>query len=153
MPTAFVREVLLPRDPQQQPALAPDACRYVLQVRRSPVHGWGLFTTERIPARRRVIEYGGQRISASEVLRRRLRPQLFIVRLDPNTFIDGAIDGTGAECANQGCAPNLLARRRGARLYLVSTRPIDAGEELLWNYNLAGPAPWRCGCGAAGCRG
>ena len=66
MPTAFVREVLLPRDPQQQPALAPDACRYVLQVRRSPVHGWGLFTTERIPARRRVIEYGGQRISASE---------------------------------------------------------------------------------------
>jgi len=151
VPTDFVREVLLPHDRGRQPALDADASRFSLAVRRSPVHGWGLFSAEPIPARRRVIEYAGQRITASEAWRRRLRPQLYIVRLNATTFIDGAVDGSGAEWANQGCEPNLRASRRGSRLFLVSTRRIEAGEELLWHYAIAGGAGWRCHCGAPTC--
>jgi SET domain-containing protein len=151
--TAFVREVLLPGGPDPVPRIDSAACRFRLRFGRSVIHRWGVFAAEPIPARRRVIEYTGQKIGIEETWRRRVRPHLYIFWAGPKTAIDGAIGGSGAEYINHGCEPNLVARVRGGRVTLVSRRRIPPGEELLLDYRIRGGPPLACRCGAPSCRG
>jgi len=152
--TAFVREVVIPGGPDAVPRLDPGACRFALTSGRSPIHRWGVFAAEPIPARRRVIEYTGQVIDAKEAWRRRIRPHIYLFWTGPGRAIDGAIGGSGAEFINHGCEPNLVARVRRGRVMLVSRRRIEAGEELLCDYQLIGGAAiLACRCGAPSCRG
>lgn len=152
MPTPFVRDVLLPAHPDRQPVLDASACSVPLEIRRSPIHGWGLFAAAPIPAGHRIIEYTGQLIDDAEAERRRPRPLMFLLRLGPNRLIDGGIGGSGAECSNHACQPNMVARRDGERAILFSARPIAAGEELVWDYGMMGGTPFRCECRAPDCR-
>jgi hypothetical protein len=152
--TAFVREVVLPGGPDKVPRLDPDACRFRLTWGHSPIHRWGIFASEPIPRRRRVIEYTGEKIDRAEAYRRRIRPHVYVFLVGPRRAIDGAIGGSGAEFINHGCEPNLVARVRGGRVTLVSLRPVGAGEELLLDYQLTGDVPWmECRCGSRSCRG
>ena len=152
--TAFVREVLLPGGPWHQPRIDEAACRFRLRLDCSRIHRWGVYADEDIPARRRVIEYTGERICLGEGWRRRFRPQLYLFRCSTRRLIDGGIGGSGAEFVNHGCAPNLIARFDHRRVFLTSLRPIAAGEELLFDYHVRGDIdPIACVCGAAECRG
>jgi SET domain-containing protein len=152
--TAFVREVLMPGGPWHRPRLQPAACAFRLRIARSPVHRWGVFADEDIGARRRVIEYTGERISVREAWRRRLRPQLYLFRCSARRLIDGGIGGSGAEFINHSCAPNLIAGFHHRRVFLLSMRTIAKGEELLLDYHVRGAIdPIPCRCGASTCRG
>lgn len=151
--TRFAREVVIPAGPDRKPRLRRSACRFRLRWAASPVHGWGIFAAEDIPARRRVIEYTGERIGQAEVRRRSARPQVYHFWLGNRWALDGAIGGSGAEFINHSCEPNLVARMRGGRIWLVSVRPIATGEELFLDYHLTGPVLMKCHCGAPGCRG
>lgn len=152
--TAFVREVLMPGGPGHQPRIEPAACRFRLRVGDSAIHRWGIYADEDIPARRRVIEYTGQRITLREGWRRRLRPQLYLFRCSARRLIDGGIGGSGAEFVNHGCEPNLVARFDHRRVFYSSVRRIARGEELLLDYQVRGDiAAIPCRCGAAHCRG
>ncbi len=152
--TPFVRDVLLPGGPWDTPRLDPSACAFRLRLARSRIHRWGVYAGEDIPARRRVIEYTGERITLREGWRRRLRPHLYLFRCSARRLIDGAIDGSGAERINHGCEPNLVARFDHRRVFLLSLRPIAKGEELLFDYHVRGDIdPIPCRCGAATCRG
>ena len=152
--TAFVREVLLPGGPGEQPQLDPAACAFRLRVAESSIHRWGVYADEDIPARRRVIEYTGERITLREGFRRRLRPQLYLFRCSARRLIDGGIGGSGAEYINHGCAPNLIARFDHRRVHYASLRRITRGEELLVDYHVRGDIdPIPCRCGAPDCRG
>ena len=152
--TAFVRQVVLPAGPGKRPRIDVTQCRFRLAYRRSPIHRWGIFASEPIPARRRVIEYTGERIGLAEARRRSLRHQLFIFLAGKRTLIDGAIGGSGAEFINHSCSPNLTARLRSGRIWFVSLRPIEAGEELLLDYQITGDDPlYPCHCNSPNCRG
>jgi SET domain-containing protein len=152
--TAFLREVVLPAGADRIPRLDRRVCRFQLEHRASPIHRWGIFASELIPARRRVVEYTGQRINPEEVRRRSVRPRLYIFWVSPRVAIDGAIGGSGAEFINHGCTPNLVARIRDGRVHLVSLRAIAAGEELLFDYRIRGDVPLSpCSCGSPQCRG
>lgn len=152
--TPFVRVVMLPGSDNVRPRLDPQCCQFALYAEHSPIHRWGIFAAERIPARRRVIEYTGQRINAREARRRRVRPHMYLFRTSAQRFIDGAIGGSGAEYINHGCAPNLIARVRKGHVTYVSARAIAIGEELLVDYRLDGDVPRiPCCCGAVTCRG
>ncbi len=152
--TPFVREVMLPGSDSVLPRIVPDACYFRLRIGASPIHRWGVFADESIPARRRVIEYTGQRITPREAWRRRVRPLLYLFRTSANRFIDGAIGGSGAEYINHSCAPNLIARVRKGRVTYVSAIPIASGDELSVDYLLGGDLPsLPCRCGAETCRG
>lgn len=152
--TAFVREVLLPGGPDAVPRLDPAACRFALRHGRSAIHRWGIFCAEPIPARRRVIEYTGQKIDWAEAYRRRIRARIYLYWTGPRSAIDGAIGGSGAEFINHSCEPNLIARIRRGRVMLVSLRRIEAGEELLLDYQIGGnDTLLECRCGAPSCRG
>jgi len=151
--TAFVREVVLPAGPEKRPKLMQSAMRFRLRAGPSAIDRWGIFAAEEIPARRRVVEYTGERITAEEVVRRSARPQVYHFWTSQRTALDGAVGGSGAEFINHSCEPNLVARLRGGRIWMVSLRRIAKGEELLFDYQLSGLNPIACRCGAAGCRG
>jgi SET domain-containing protein len=152
-PTAFVREVVLPGNSTEVPVLDERCCYFRLRADCSPIHRFGIFAAEPIPARRRVIEYTGQKIGIREAWRRSIRTHLYLFWLTDRCAVDGAIGGSGAEFINHSCDPNLAARRAGGRIYLVSLRPISAGEELTLDYHLDPAEPAiACTCGAANCR-
>lgn len=135
--------------------------RFRLRVRRSAIHGLGVFAGQAIPPRVKVIEYGGERISRRETRRRFLRILKdhrgtfnYLARLNSYWTIDGRVGGTGAELVNHSCEPNVGPRREHGRLWFVSLRRIRKGEELVADYKfprhgLRTP----CHCGAASCRG
>src|ERR1700691_5381680 len=125
------------------PAIDSRFAAYELRVRRSRVHGWGVYTTKAIPARRKVIEYTGQRLTRDEANRRlnkicrnpRTR-RLTLFQLDRYWRIDGAVGGSGTEYVNHCCDPNLRTSIIRGHILLFSRRRIRAQEELTIDYGL-----------------
>ena len=121
----------------------------------SKIHRWGVYAGELIPARRKVIEYTGERISRRETKRRSDAQELtYLFTLDSYWTLDGAVNGSGAQYINHCCEPNLAARIVKNHILYVSTREIAPGEELTIDYHFdkeVEKVP--CRCGALKCRG
>ncbi len=129
------------------------AC-FDLIVEPSKIHRWGLFAGERIPARRKVIEYTGERISRRETKRRAEGPLNYIFTLDSYWCIDGSAGGSGAEYINHCCEPNCYAWICKGHILYLSSRVIEPGEELLLDYHFDKKVERvECRCGAPKCRG
>jgi uncharacterized protein len=127
--------------------------RYALRVARSRIHRFGVFAAENIPAKRRVIEYCGKRLTYRQAVRSASASR-YLARLNSRWIIDGAVRGSGAELINHSCNPNLRAVRKRGHLYLHSRRTIWAGEELSSDYGYSADMPKVvCRCGAKNCRG
>jgi SET domain-containing protein len=135
--------------------------RFKLRVSSSKIHRLGVFAAESIPARAKVIEYSGKRLSrrqACEVFRERLAsrsPHLhYLARVNSYWTVDGADDGSGAEFINHCCDPNLVMRTVRDHIWLISLRRIRRGEELSSDYAYD-PKGIRvsCRCGSPNCRG
>ena len=135
--------------------------RFKLRVSSSKIHRLGVFAAESIPARAKVIEYSGKRLSrrqACEVFRERLAsrsPHLhYLARVNSYWTVDGADDGSGAEFINHCCDPNLVMRTVRDHIWLISLRRIRRGEELSSDYAYD-PKGIRvsCHCGSPNCRG
>ena len=143
---------------------APKAPAY--EVRKSPVHGNGVFALRPIAAGERIIEYRGERISwdaATERAAERGGPvnHTFYFSLADGNVIDGGRRGNDARWINHACEPNCEAYEEDGRVYIHALRDIDAGEELNYNYALIyderhTPALKRlfaCRCGTPACSG
>jgi uncharacterized protein len=141
--------------PPQEPRINTDYACYKLCVRHSRIHRWGIFAEERIPPRRKVIEYTGQKISRRETKRRDADRELhYLFTLDAYWTIDGAVGGSGAEYINHSCEPNCYAWVFKGHILYMSTRWIEPGEELSIDYHFdkdVEKVP--CACGAQKCRG
>ena len=135
------------------PQIDREKSNFRLECRRSRIHRWGVFSAEAIPARRRVIEYTGERIDAAEMERRSGKKLLYLFSVSKNTIIDGAVGGSGAQFINHSCDGNLKSYSVDGHIYLSSVRPIEAGEELTYDYNIDEEFEVPCECGAKNCRG
>ncbi|HTO50521.1 MAG TPA: SET domain-containing protein-lysine N-methyltransferase [Burkholderiales bacterium] len=135
-------------------------------VRRSSIHGRGVFAARDIPKGTRIIEYRGVRISYDRAAE--LYPDFadepthtFLFEIDDDTVIDAGQRGNAARWINHSCAPNCEAVDEDGRIYIEAIRRIRAGEELGYDYNItleerhstAEQRRWACLCGARGCRG
>jgi SET domain-containing protein len=131
------------------------ACTECLVWRPSVIHGTGAFARAAIPADRRVIEYVGERIDKHESLRRCEQDNQFIFALNLQEDLDGNVDWNPARFINHSCAPNCEAQLNNNRIWIVSMRPIRAGEEITFNYgfDLENYREYPCRCGAADCVG
>lgn len=138
----------------------------LLRVRRSKIHGRGVFAVRPIPKGTRIIEYAGERISPREADRRyedgnqgHVHVLLFIV--DRKTQIDAGVGGNEACFLNHSCDPNCEAVLDDKRIFIEAIRDIAPGVELTYDYNLQGPGvlsaeerrSYVCRCGAENCRG
>ena len=141
---------------QTIPRLNEKFCNYKLQIRESKIHRWGVYAGEDIPARRKVMEYTGERISRRET-RRRSDAQdklIYLFTLDNYWTLDGAVGGSGAEYVNHSCDPNIRALVTKGHILYMSVRPIRKGEELIIDYHFAKDIETvYCKCGTERCRG
>ena len=143
-----------PMRPRSKPKLDPAFCRFELEARDSPIHRYGVFALQRIPAKRRVIEYTGEHITDEQGWRRRFRKHVYLFSLNNGMVIDGAVGGSGAEFINHSCEPNMIAREEPpGHVWYSSLRTIHPGEELLVDYQLDSDEQYACICGAPSCRG
>lgn len=133
-------------------------------VRRSSVHGKGVFAMRPLTAGERVLEYRGELTSWREAVRRHRREGVaghtFLFGLSDGRVIDGSRGGNSARWLNHACAPNCETIEDAGRIFIHALRPIDAGEELFIEYLLATDDPldedvraqYACRCAAVGCR-
>jgi SET domain-containing protein len=128
-------------------------------VRTSPIHGAGLFAARDIASGESLCEYRGSRITKDESRRRSEAAApgepVYRVAFDDDTDVDGDIADNPAKFANHGCEPNAELVRKGDRLWLVASREITAGSEILFDYGfgLAESLAHPCRCGTPGCVG
>jgi SET domain-containing protein len=138
------------------PKINPAFAQFGLKLARSKIHRWGVYATQSIPARRKVIEYTGEKISRKETKRRADASEdlIYLFTLDPYWTLDGSVGGSGAQYINHSCEPNLVARIIRGHIIYMSLRDIKAGEELTVDYHFDKKVERvECRCGASKCRG
>ena len=136
------------------PSIDPQYTDYRLEIRSSKIHKRGVYTLDRIPAQRKVIEYTGERISRRETKRRGQGSVTYLFTLDDYWTLDGAVGGSGAEIINHCCDPNLRTCIMRGHILYYSKRLIQPGEELTVDYRFSDKIEKvRCVCGAEKCRG
>lgn len=159
MPTTRTTRKSAPRS--QYEAEAPP-----FRVRRSSIHGRGVFATRPIRRGRRIIEYVGERVSHAEADRRYEDKasddaHTFLFTVDAKTVVDAGAGGNAARFINHSCAPNCEAVVTGGRIWIKSVRDIEPGEELHYDYRIGREQDdppdadriFRCCCGSGRCRG
>lgn len=157
--------------PAEIDAISPAVAGHpMVEVRHSPVHGFGVFATKHIPAGSFLAFYEGRRYTARQMSRIDFDDRVtYLFGLSDGSTIDGAEGGNFTRHLNHACAPNCEgveepepARRKGGRkrltVRIVTTRDVLAGEELFLDYALTiddavDRSAYRCYCGAAECRG
>jgi len=120
-----------------------------------------VFAREKIPARKMVIEYTGEKVRMKEALRRLTRVWspggskcVLIFELNERWCVDAGRGGSGAELINHCCDPNLVTRIIRGRIFFFSRRRIRAGEELTLDYRFHPDVlQVPCACGSPKCRG
>ncbi|MDB6162412.1 MAG: Proteins containing domain protein [Gammaproteobacteria bacterium] len=138
----------------------------LIEVRRSNVHGLGVFAAQRIPKGTRIIEYVGERVSHDEADRRYEEKDAndshtFLFIVDSKTVIDAGVDGNDARFFNHSCDPNCESTVAKRRVYIEALRDIEAGAELTYDYQIQREDDdpdniddvFACRCGFPRCRG
>lgn len=138
----------------------------MIEIRTSPVHGDGVFATEKIAAGTLVCEYKGELISSEEAERRsaarsRGNPKapIYVFEVDAEFCIDATdtLSENPARFINHSCDENCEAvwNARERRMEIRAIREIAAGEELSIDYGfgLSGFFEHPCRCGAKNCVG
>lgn len=138
-----------------------------IQVRRSGVHGKGVFALQAIAKGETLIEYTGERITWKEALKRHPHDpddphHTFYFSLDDGSHvIDAKYGGNASRWINHSCKPNCEADEEEGRVFIRALRKLKPGEELFYDYGLVIDEPYTaklkreyaCRCGARQCRG
>jgi hypothetical protein len=132
----------------------------------TPGRGFGLQTKETICDGDFVIEYCGEVVTAEECGRRMDADgkggegAFYMLALTGDEIIDARPAANFARFANHSCDPNMVMRKWNVvgqtRAGLFACKPIAAGDELTWNYQLdsfEGHAKMECKCGSSNCSG
>jgi len=145
---------------------AGDARRIV--VKRSKIHGRGVYAARKLKAGERLVEYKGERIKWKEADRRPPSDPkdpnhtFFFSLSDGKHVIDASVGGNSARWINHSCDPNCETEEtEDGRVFIDALRDIRRGEELHYDYLLVldGKITKKdrklhaCHCGAENCRG
>ena len=136
-----------------------------IQVRKSGIHGKGVFALQDIDAGAVIMEYKGEIISWPEALRRHPHDpsdpnHTFYFHIDDGNVIDAKVGGNSARWINHSCEPNCEADETDGRVFIKALRGLFPGEELFYNYGLVIDdrltpklkKEYECRCGAPHCR-
>lgn len=137
-----------------------------IQVRRSGVHGKGVFAVQPIAEGERIVEYVGEVITWKEAQRRHPHDpkdpnHTFYFHVDDKHVIDAKHGGNASRWINHSCDPNCEADEDDGRVFIKALRNIEPGEELSYDYGLIIDEPYTprlkaeypCWCGSKNCRG
>ena len=131
-------------------------------MRRSGVHGRGVYATKAIPKGTRIIEYTGKRVLWESIPEDSEDRRTFFFGLqNGKDVIDPTIGGNEARWINHSCEPNCEAIEENSRIFIYALRDLRPGEELFYDYALEMDEPRskelekesECYCGSSNCRG
>jgi SET domain-containing protein len=135
-------------------------------VRKSGIHGRGVYATRLLREDETVCEYKGEIISEAEVARRYPENMeglnhTFIFGIEHDHNIDGGSKGNIARWINHSCDPNCDTFDKDKRMFIRAIRDIRPGEELSYDYCIETneritkevKSRWPCWCGTKKCRG
>jgi len=142
-------------------------------LRRSPIHGNGVFAAKDIPAGKRLIRYRGLLLTHAAADRRYdgsiESGHTFLFTLNERYVLDGNVGGNIARWMNHSCDPNCESvleenedgNKKEDRIFVDAKRDIREGEELTYDYGIrleVRHTPrlkklWACRCGSAKCTG
>jgi SET domain-containing protein len=137
------------------------------RVRRSRVHGRGVFALRDIHAGEKIIQYRGREITWDMALERAAASgaphnHTFFFSLSNGNVVDGGDHGNVARYINHSCEPNCEAiEEEDGRIFIHAIHEICAGDELNYSYPLvydgrhtaAIKRAFACYCGTPSCSG
>ena len=124
------------------------------RIRRSPIHGRGLFATRPMRKGEIVAIKGGHILDRRTLAKVRRRIAASYIQIDDGFYIGATRQAEVRRnkiYINHSCEPNLGFR---GQVTLVARRAIKAGEELTYDWAMEEDAPARtpCACRARRCR-
>lgn len=144
----------------------PHTSKRRIQVRRSSVHGRGVFAVAPIARDEQIIEYTGEVIGWPEALRRHPHDpddpnHTFYFSLEGGRVIDAKVGGNSSRWINHACEPNCQADETDGRVFIRALRDLQPGDELFYDYGLVLDErqtaklkkQYACRCGSPSCRG
>jgi SET domain-containing protein len=150
----------------RSPSLPHNTAGRRYQVRRSGVHGKGVFALRPIAKGETLMEYDGPIIKWKVALRQPPHDpddplHTFYFHLDGGKVIDGKYGTNAAKWINHSCDPNCEAEEDEGRVFIKTLRKIKPGEELNYDYGLVLDGrhtkkvkkEFACRCGSRKCRG
>lgn len=136
-----------------------------LEVRKSKIHGYGLFATEPMAEGQMIVEYQGQVIAQDAADAREKQYEemgigsCYMFRLDDRTIIDATRVGNLARFINHSCDPKAYARvvvvdGNEKKIVIFAKRAIEAGDEVTYDYKFPiEDEAIRCDCSSPNCIG
>ena len=138
------------------------------KVRKSKIHGNGVFATKRIKKNTKIIEYIGEKIIKSEGDKRsakRIKKYLnsesdgsvYIFELNKKYDIDGSPLYNKARYINHSCDPNCEVEIIEEKIWITAIKDIKKTDELSYDYGYEFDSDdFRdhiCKCGSKNCIG
>lgn len=137
-----------------------------VEVRKSGVHGKGVYARASIRKDERIIEYTGEHLPWKEAMDLPAHDpknpyHTFFFSLDNGDVIDAGRGGNDSRWINHSCNPNCETTEEEERIFVYAKRSIRRGDELFYDYKIV-PAERRtkklekefaCLCGSTNCRG
>ncbi len=125
-----------------------------LSVMKSPLDGFGCFSTVRFPKNTPIAEYAGERITHAEAMRRmRGSEGKRISELGADCYIDATVEGNDTQYINHSCEPNADVSIIDGSMIVFALQDILPGEEITVDYlNSFGEDQSVCRCRTATCR-
>jgi SET domain-containing protein len=135
------------------------------EVRKSGIHGRGLFAKKDIPEGTPIIQYVGEKITKEESHVRGWAQidlakitgdaAVYIFTLDDEYDIDGNLPENSARLINHSCEPNCEAYIDGETIWISAMCDISKDAELFYNYgfDLECYEDHPCYCGSKKCVG
>lgn len=98
-----------------------------------------------------ILQFQGEHLTAKEVEAKLGWDHPHYLQIGADTFL-GPCKGSPGDYVNHSCAPNAYVQNT----VLVALKPIQAGEEITFDYSLTSTvacSTFQCTCGASNCRG
>ena len=136
-----------------------------VSVIKTEKKGYGLRADHEIKPNGLIFEYIGDVIDVKTFQRRRHQydeegiKHFYFMSLEKDVFIDATKKGNLGRFCNHSCNPNCYVDKwvvgEKLRMGIFAERKIQAGEELVFNYNVDryGADPQPCYCGEPNCTG
>jgi uncharacterized protein len=137
-----------------------------IQLRKSNIHGKGVYAILPLAKGEVFIEYKGEVITWKEALRRHPHDptnpnHTFYFHVDDKHVIDGKYNGNLSRWINHSCQPNCEAEVIDGQIFIKALRTIAPNTELSFDYGLVIEQRYtpklkkefECRCGAKKCRG
>ena len=126
-----------------------------LVFKKSKIHNVGAYAVRDIRKGTRIIEYIGQPITKKKAAAELQDGNGYVFTINKFFDIDGSVRWNPARYINHGCDANAESDVIEDRVWILATRTIRKGEEVLYNYNydLVDAFDNPCHCGAENCVG